>query len=161
MPNRKRTKATSAPVSSCVDCDQPDNGSMVQCDDCDSWTHYTCAGVDSSIGDTGAPFHCSNCQAPGAVGGDPSVRNTTIPSEHEWTNTQAFQQYRTSPPEEEQTYEENLRLLKEQSLTQQRQMDGLRETLDRCKAQMLSLSKENAGLRLQASKRATIESSHK
>ncbi|XP_055644239.1 uncharacterized protein LOC129780226 [Toxorhynchites rutilus septentrionalis] len=38
--------------SSCTECRRPDSAeNMVQCDNCDGWQHYTCAGVDDSVAD--------------------------------------------------------------------------------------------------------------
>lgn len=46
---------------SCIKCKQPDSDEMVQCDSCDKWIHFGCAGVDSSI--KHKPFHCETCIA--------------------------------------------------------------------------------------------------
>ncbi|XP_065095609.1 uncharacterized protein LOC135717446 [Ochlerotatus camptorhynchus] len=46
--------------SSCVSCQRPDRAeNMVQCDQCDRWHHYTCAGVNDSVADRA--WVCSNC----------------------------------------------------------------------------------------------------
>ncbi|XP_055589920.1 uncharacterized protein LOC129750714 [Uranotaenia lowii] len=46
----------------CVDCIQSDAyQNMVQCDQCASWRHYACAGVDDSVEDH--DFICRTCSA--------------------------------------------------------------------------------------------------
>nr|XP_029725355.1 transcription factor bye1-like [Aedes albopictus] len=48
--------------ANCVVCQRPDNAEdMVQCDRCDTWKHYTCAGVDEDI--ASRSFVCGNCTA--------------------------------------------------------------------------------------------------
>ncbi|XP_062700056.1 uncharacterized protein LOC134284792, partial [Aedes albopictus] len=48
--------------SNCADCQRPDSAEdMVQCDQCDVWKHYTCAGVNDSV--ASRSFVCGNCTA--------------------------------------------------------------------------------------------------
>lgn len=41
------------------DCDDDDNEDWIQCQDCDSWFHITCAGV---YGKSATTFSCSQCE---------------------------------------------------------------------------------------------------
>ncbi|XP_058826865.1 uncharacterized protein LOC131686880 [Topomyia yanbarensis] len=46
--------------SNCVACQRPDSAdNMVQCDQCDGWRHYTCAGVDASV--MNRSWVCGDC----------------------------------------------------------------------------------------------------
>ncbi|XP_055584688.1 uncharacterized protein LOC129737550 [Uranotaenia lowii] len=46
--------------SNCATCTRPDSEEdMVQCDACDDWHHYSCAGVDQTV--TSAPWICNKC----------------------------------------------------------------------------------------------------
>ncbi|XP_062540734.1 uncharacterized protein LOC134208804 [Armigeres subalbatus] len=46
--------------SSCTACQRPDwSEDMVQCDHCDVWKHFSCAGVNESV--AGKPFTCGDC----------------------------------------------------------------------------------------------------
>lgn len=100
--------------SSCIDCDAPDTERMVACDDCDSWTHFDCAGVDDSIGLQDRPFKCSNCTSTGATANlppvtqinavtHPPIPTTTVvpityaPFPYTSTTNPTYQQYRFSP----------------------------------------------------------------
>ncbi|XP_053690797.1 uncharacterized protein LOC128739342 [Sabethes cyaneus] len=57
----EQNKATTDNVEySCGACDEQDDSRMVQCDKCDHWFHYDCAGVGEDIVDK--DFLCSNCQ---------------------------------------------------------------------------------------------------
>ncbi|XP_058817804.1 uncharacterized protein LOC131681110 [Topomyia yanbarensis] len=48
--------------SNCIACDRPDMvDNMVQCDGCDDWWHYSCAGVTNSINERA--WSCSKCNA--------------------------------------------------------------------------------------------------
>ena len=45
----------------CAGCSQPDEAdNMVQCDACDAWWHFSCAGVTESISDRA--WMCTHCQ---------------------------------------------------------------------------------------------------
>ncbi|XP_058449120.1 uncharacterized protein LOC131429087 [Malaya genurostris] len=47
-------------TSSCVNCERPDSAdNFVQCDNCDTWWHMSCAGVSESI--EGRPWSCRKC----------------------------------------------------------------------------------------------------
>lgn len=54
---------------SCVACQRPDEvEDMVQCDHCDTWSHYTCAGVDENIADhSWVCGHCTGRQSDDAI----------------------------------------------------------------------------------------------
>ncbi|XP_055588827.1 uncharacterized protein LOC129741145 [Uranotaenia lowii] len=46
--------------SNCATCNRPDSEEdMVQCDACDAWHHYTCAGVDVAVANL--PWICGKC----------------------------------------------------------------------------------------------------
>lgn len=51
-----------SPPASCISCQQPDTDEMVQCDMCNKWVHFSCAGVDTSVEDN--PFKCYRCSQP-------------------------------------------------------------------------------------------------
>ncbi|XP_053698559.1 uncharacterized protein LOC128745509 [Sabethes cyaneus] len=46
-------------VSSCGLCDDPDNIRMVQCDECDSWYHFSCVDVSQSVEEIS--WSCPRC----------------------------------------------------------------------------------------------------
>ncbi|XP_065089852.1 uncharacterized protein LOC135711037 [Ochlerotatus camptorhynchus] len=51
---------------SCVACNKSDlPGNFVQCDACDSWWHFACAGVDSSVSERA--WMCTKCEAAPSV----------------------------------------------------------------------------------------------
>lgn len=58
-PNEDKGSRSEKRNSSCLKCDGLDNEEMVQCDICDMWIHYECAGVDSSI--QYKQFQCDAC----------------------------------------------------------------------------------------------------
>lgn len=46
----------------CIHCNQPEEyDKMVQCDDCDRWSHFECAGVNDSISEK--PWLCKKCKS--------------------------------------------------------------------------------------------------
>lgn len=46
--------------SCCGSCERPDNAeSMVACDSCDTWYHFSCAGVDDNV--TEQSWQCNSC----------------------------------------------------------------------------------------------------
>lgn len=45
--------------SSCQLCDRPDTGEMVQCDNCNLWHQYQCAGVDDEVNNVS--WSCEKC----------------------------------------------------------------------------------------------------
>ncbi|XP_053690800.1 uncharacterized protein LOC128743113 [Sabethes cyaneus] len=44
---------------SCLLCSEVDTNEMVQCDQCDGWAHYGCAGVNDTVKDH--PWSCPKC----------------------------------------------------------------------------------------------------
>ncbi|XP_062703570.1 uncharacterized protein LOC134286025 [Aedes albopictus] len=64
MDESRTSRATEGHVeqSSCAACQRPDSAEdMVQCDHCDNWKHYSCAGVDESV--ARRSFVCGDCTA--------------------------------------------------------------------------------------------------
>ncbi|XP_062551861.1 uncharacterized protein LOC134217104 [Armigeres subalbatus] len=48
--------------SHCLLCERSDKAdNLVQCDQCDGYVHYSCAGVDDSIADPERSFTCKRC----------------------------------------------------------------------------------------------------
>lgn len=46
--------------SNCELCHEPDTSEMVQCDVCDLWHHFACAGVSADIANVS--WACGKCQ---------------------------------------------------------------------------------------------------
>lgn len=63
-----------ASESNCVTCNEPDNNDMVQCDTCDDWQHYECAGVSSDI--ENVEFECNKCKAEKLKANREKLKNT-------------------------------------------------------------------------------------
>ncbi|XP_062706457.1 uncharacterized protein LOC134287734 [Aedes albopictus] len=57
------------PTGGCIGCQRPDEvEDMVQCDHCDVWSHYTCAGVDENIANhSWVCGHCTGRQSDDAI----------------------------------------------------------------------------------------------
>lgn len=64
----KRTHANNNPkrqeillkLSKCQECGKYDYSKMVQCDQCDKWSHYICAGVGDEI--QNIDWSCPRCR---------------------------------------------------------------------------------------------------
>uniref|UniRef100_A0A336K5T5 CSON002271 protein n=1 Tax=Culicoides sonorensis TaxID=179676 RepID=A0A336K5T5_CULSO len=49
--------------SNCKSCRRPDTfDNMVQCDRCDLWVHYNCAGVGPEVEHDSFKFICKSCE---------------------------------------------------------------------------------------------------
>ncbi|XP_062708368.1 uncharacterized protein LOC134288235 [Aedes albopictus] len=60
--DKEGLKGRNGEQSSCPDCQRPDSAEdMVQCDHCDVWKHFTCAGVNASV--AGRAFVCGDFSA--------------------------------------------------------------------------------------------------
>ncbi|XP_055549309.1 uncharacterized protein LOC129732445 [Wyeomyia smithii] len=69
--SEKRLKPALEEREGCTSCDDPDaDQNFVQCDSCDQWWHFTCAGVTDSVNDRA--WICSHCNTtPSGVPGSP------------------------------------------------------------------------------------------
>lgn len=53
---------------SCITCNRLDvTGNFVQCDACDAWCHFSCAGVDASVSER--VWVCAKCRAAPSISG--------------------------------------------------------------------------------------------
>lgn len=122
-------------ISNCIDCVEPDNNEMVQCDDCDSWTHFSCANVSASIADPNVKFCCSFCRAGKTRTTPTSTTETgTIPKQPTNANVDRFRRYREPLSEAaeaaiEQLKQDHDRSTKELHDKYQAEMSELRRTI--------------------------------
>ncbi|XP_058451310.1 uncharacterized protein LOC131430392 [Malaya genurostris] len=84
---------------SCRTCKQADNSRMVQCDDCDSWHHFTCVGVSDEVEYN--DWYCNKCA---------SVR--LLKEKQKYTGTKS-KKFSAKPAEEEDKKKVIPRKLKE------------------------------------------------
>ncbi|XP_055605031.1 uncharacterized protein LOC129753258 [Uranotaenia lowii] len=58
--NNNSSNSPGSEGASCGTCRRPDTNRMVQCDQCDVWYHYECAGVDESVANR--DWICVKCE---------------------------------------------------------------------------------------------------
>ncbi|XP_055605119.1 uncharacterized protein LOC129753329 [Uranotaenia lowii] len=58
--NNNTSNSPGSEGASCGTCRRPDTNRMVQCDQCDVWYHYECAGVDESVANR--DWICVKCE---------------------------------------------------------------------------------------------------
>ncbi|XP_058828272.1 uncharacterized protein LOC131688137 [Topomyia yanbarensis] len=66
---------TKPSVNSCTLCNKPDDDHMVQCDTCDVWNHFSCAGVSENVEE--CSWICLKCATVKAKKGTKSRRKNT------------------------------------------------------------------------------------
>lgn len=55
-------KASTSSENQCILCERPNSAdNLVQCDRCDSYVHFSCAGVNDSISNPDRSFVCKKC----------------------------------------------------------------------------------------------------
>ncbi|GBP03412.1 hypothetical protein EVAR_71356_1 [Eumeta japonica] len=71
--------------NSCKKCSEKDTDDMVQCDLCDQWFHFGCAGVDQNVANIS--WSCEYCNGATSVATTGFVTNTSTPTSTSAQNT--------------------------------------------------------------------------
>ncbi|XP_062557302.1 uncharacterized protein LOC134222177 [Armigeres subalbatus] len=68
MPNSKEMPFLLGDEVCCMACNRHDaTANFVQCDGCDAWYHFSCAGVDASVSER--PWECAKCAVAPSLSG--------------------------------------------------------------------------------------------
>nr|XP_029708354.1 uncharacterized protein LOC109416846 [Aedes albopictus] len=76
MPRSKDPPPPQGDEVICMTCNRLDvTGNFVQCDACDAWCHFTCAGVDASVSER--VWVCGKCRAAPSISGKSGCTSKT------------------------------------------------------------------------------------
>lgn len=135
-PNPAQNQASDSTQQQCIICNLPNEADrkMVQCDGCDRWFHFMCAGVNDSIEDENRSYICVACAVPAL-----SVTSTSS------SVREARKQLEMQRLEEEKRLQEKVRdeREKQERILQELTLRMERERGERALAAMLAAEKQH------------------